>query len=120
MVQRLRPSGGLLLAKVSNTASPLASSLHLAPGRGRSFNEAVNPSMTQRFRVRSMVETLVCKASAISSSFLPSSDSNRMLARFTFLAELSPAPINVSNSSRSVEVNSTMYFFCHSLSLLVF
>src|SRR6187200_877074 len=109
-VQRLRPPGAVLHATAITCATPLAVSLGRAPGRGRSL-KAPSPSSTNRWRVRSMVATLVPTASAISSSVSCSSAFSRIWARVSFRPLLLPLRLRRSNSSRSAAGKSTWYFF---------
>ena len=80
-VHRFRPSGGLLWASVSRTASPFLSSFFCAPGRGRSLSAPSRLPSTNRCRVRCTVAVPVCNASDISRSLLPSSASSSIRAR---------------------------------------
>jgi uncharacterized protein YjeT (DUF2065 family) len=109
-VQRFRPSGGSLRAKVSRMASPFSSSFfnNRLPSRGSSLSALSRLPSTNRCRVRWTVGVLVCRMLAISLSLFPSSARRRIRARFSLRAECSPLLIRSSNDVRSSSVKSTI------------
>jgi len=105
----LRPAGGWLWAKVVKTVSTLSSILGRRPARDLSFKAKANPSVTNLRRMRMTVARLACKVWTISSSFLPWSANNKMLARLTFRAPGFPLRVSSIKVSFSSFVSSTMY-----------
>ena len=101
-VQRFRPSGGLLWAKVSRMASPFSSIFFYPSGRGRSLRAPSRLPFTNRWRVRCTVAVPICRASAISPSALPSSASSRIRARLSSRAECLPLLMNSSRAECSL------------------
>jgi hypothetical protein len=115
-VQRLRPSGGWLWARVVRMVSTLSSILGKRPARERSLSAKTSPPLTNLRRVRMTVFRLVCNTVPISSSFLPWSASNKIFARLTFRAPGRPFLVSSTNVSFSTWLRSTMYLFTMNIS----
>lgn len=109
IVQRSRPSGGVVQASATTNACALGPSFGRAPGRGRSVSAASGPSSMHRRRVRSTVETPTCSAAAIASSVWPSAASSSVCARRTIRAEAVPFRVRLTSRARSSSVNVTRY-----------
>src|SRR5919108_5986790 len=114
-VQWQRPHGGSLQASSSNFCStfPLILTLSGRGGCGRWSRAASRPSVTNRFRRRSIVRGLVPKAETISASAYASphhaSAKSKMRAWVSFRAAAWPMETNCSNASRSSTVSATRY-----------
>src|SRR6266545_1706295 len=110
MVQTAWPSGGVEQASAIRWASPLASSLRLAPGRGRSLSANARLPSTNFWRVRSTVRMLTCNASAMAASVASSSARSKICARLSLRALAVPFLTRSRNSVRSASLRSTIYF----------
>ena len=119
-VQRTRPFGGWLWAKVVRIVSILSSILGSRPARGNSFSAKSKPPSTNLCRVRRTVNQLVCKSSATSKSGFPALAKSRMFTRLIFQAPGRPFWVSETNSAFSSLFKSTMYFFAIANSFLAF
>ena len=72
-VHRQRPAGGVLQAKATKKTACLPVRVSGDPDRDRSCNAAINPSSTNRWRVRCTVEIPRWSVWAMASSVAPSS-----------------------------------------------
>jgi len=115
-VQTVCPAGGLLQASAMSRASPVASSLGVPPGRGRSYSARWSRSpggstgaAAKRRRTRWTVAVLVCSATATSASNRSSAAASRMCARRMVRAGAVPRLIRSTSSARSASLNSTRY-----------
>src|SRR3989304_5701593 len=119
-VQRTRPSGGWLWAKVVKIVLTLSSILGSRPARGSSLNAKSRLPSTNLCRVRRTVNQLVCKSSAISKSGFPALAKSRIFARLIFLAPGRPFWVSVTNSAFSASFKSTINFFAIADSFMAF
>src|SRR5687768_13942229 len=109
IVQRWRPSGGLVQASATTYARSFGPSFGRAPGRGRSRSDASNLSSTNRRRRRSRVATPIRSRAAITSSVVSSAASSNAWARRTIRTNAVRCRLSRSRRSRSSALSVTRY-----------